>query len=98
MLKIIVACGSGMGSSQMIKMKVSKVLKKMGIEAHIHHTNIGEAKSTADQYHVVICPENFADSFISVEKKGICVITLQNLLDEKEIESKLVAANIASIK
>lgn len=98
MIKVVVACGSGMGSSQMIKMKVAKVLKKLDIAADIHHTNIGEAKSTASSYHVVICPENFLSTFESVQKSGGCVIPLKNLLDEKEIEAKLVAANVASMK
>ena len=32
MLKVIAACGSGMGSSQLIKMKLQKVFKKLGID------------------------------------------------------------------
>ena len=97
MLKIVVACGSGMGSSQIIKMKVSKVLKKMNIQADIHHTNIGEAKSTAENYSAVICPENLRSTFEAAEKKGIKIVALKNLLDEKEIEEKLVAADIAAL-
>lgn len=98
MLKIVIACGSGMGSSQIIKMKVSKVLKKLNIEATLHHTNVGEAKSSAENYDAIICPENLADVFIEVQKKGKCVITLKNLLDEKEIESKLIASDVINIK
>lgn len=98
MIKVVVACGSGMGSSQMIKMKVAKVLKKMGVDADIHHTNIGEAKSTASSYHVVICPENFVSTFEATQKAGGCVIPLRNLLDEKEIETKLAAANVATMR
>ncbi len=94
MIKIVVACGSGMGSSQIIKMKVSKVLKKLNIAADIHHTNIGEAKSTAVNYHAVICPENLADTFNAAKDKGVKIIPLKNLLDEKEIERKITEANI----
>lgn len=97
MIKVVVACGSGMGSSQMIKMKVEKVLKKMGVEATLHHTNIGEAKTTAHDYNVIICPENLGSTFDSVKDK-VTVITLKNLLSEKEIEEKLTAANVASMK
>ena len=32
-LKVIAACGSGMGSSQIIKMKLEKAFKKLGIDA-----------------------------------------------------------------
>ena len=97
MLKIVVACGSGMGSSQIIKMKVSKVLKKLNITADIHHTNIAEAKTALHNYHAVICPENLVDTFAAAQEKGIRVIALKNLLDEKEIEQKLTAADIAAL-
>ena len=52
MLKVIAACGSGMGSSQLIKMKLEKVFKNLGIEASIYHTNVGDAKSQANNYDV----------------------------------------------
>ena len=55
MLKVIAACGSGMGSSQLIKMKLEKVFKNLGIEASIYHTNVGDAKSQASTYDVVVC-------------------------------------------
>ena len=47
MLKVVVACGCGMGSSQLLKMNCSNVLKKLGVEHTIHHTSIDEAKSLA---------------------------------------------------
>ncbi|MBQ9239363.1 MAG: PTS sugar transporter subunit IIB [Treponema sp.] len=97
MVKIIVACGSGMGSSQMMKMKVQKVLGSMGVNATLHHTNIGEAKSTAEQYDVVICPDNLAGTFSALAAKGKVIVSLKNLLDENEIKSKLVAAGVASL-
>ena len=31
MLKVIAACGNGMGSSQIIKMKIEKIFKKLNI-------------------------------------------------------------------
>lgn len=42
-IKAIAACGNGMGSSQMIKMKINKVFKRLGIDAEIGHMSVGEA-------------------------------------------------------
>ena len=42
MLKVIAACGNGMGSSQVIKMKISKVFKKLGVDAQVDHNSVGE--------------------------------------------------------
>ena len=41
MLKVIAACGNGMGSSQIIKMKIEKIFKNLNIPVSIHHTSIG---------------------------------------------------------
>lgn len=89
MLKVIAACGSGMGSSQIIKMKIEKIFKKLGVAVQIEHTSIGIAKSQASQYDVVFCPDNFKDTFNGAAASGTIVIGLKNLLSEQEIEEKI---------
>lgn len=93
MLKVVAACGNGMGSSQIIKMKIVKVFKKLNITADIHHMSVGEAKTAASSYDVVFCSLSFVDDFKVRNKKPI-VIGLKNLLSEQEIEEK-VKANLA---
>ena len=87
MLKVVAACGNGMGSSQIIKMKIEKVFKKLGIQADIHHMSVGEAKSQANSYDVVFCSLSLVDNF--KVKGNTKVIGLQNLLSESEIEQKV---------
>ncbi|MBE6085235.1 MAG: PTS sugar transporter subunit IIB [Selenomonas ruminantium] len=87
-LKVIAACGSGMGSSQIIKMKLEKVFKKLGLDAEIYHTNVGDAKSQANNYDVVFCSESLVGTFTGTKAK---VIGLKNLLAEKEMEEKIKA-------
>lgn len=88
MLKVIAACGSGMGSSQLIKMNLEKVFKKLGIEASIYHTNVGDAKSQASNYDVVVCSEALVSTFANV-RSGIIVIGLKNLLSVPEMTEKI---------
>jgi len=90
MLRVIAACGSGMGSSQIIKMKINKVFKKLGIEAQIQHSSVGEAKGQASNFDVVICSEVLKGNFARAEASGTIVIGLKNLLSEQEIEEKIV--------
>lgn len=85
-LKVIAACGSGMGSSQIIKMKLEKAFKKLGIEADIYHTNVGDAKSQANNYDVVFCSESLVGTFTDAKAT---VIGLKNLLSEKEMTEKI---------
>lgn len=91
MLKIIAACGSGMGSSQIIKMKLDQTLKKLNIQAEVYHTNVGDAKSQANNYDVVICSESLVGTFAGVKAK---VIGLKNLLSNAEMEEKIKAAGL----
>lgn len=94
MLKVLVACGCGMGSSQMIKKNCSTVLKSMGIEHTIHHTSIDEAKSTANNYDLVVVATNF-EKHLKV-KEPTKVIGLKNLLNKTELKEKLIAAGFGS--
>ena len=91
MLKVIAACGSGMGSSQIIKMKLEKVFKKLGYQAEIYHTNVGDAKSQANNYDVVFCSESLVGTF---NGSKATVIGLKNLLSEAEMTEKIEAANL----
>jgi len=90
-LKVVAACGNGMGSSQVIKMKITKVFKKLGIEADIHHMSVGEAKSAASSYDMVFCSEALKSNFSNASAKTK-IVGLRNLLSEAEIETKLKEA------
>ncbi len=91
MLKVIAACGNGMGSSQIIKMKIEKIFKNLNVQAQIHHCSIGEAKTQAANYDVVFCSEALKGNFKNAESRGTKVIGLKNLLSESEIKEKILA-------
>jgi ascorbate PTS system EIIB component len=95
MLKVLAACGNGMGSSQIIKMKIEKVFKKLCIPVTIDHMSVGEAKSQGSNYDVVFCSVSLTDNF--KVRGNTKVIGLVNLLSESEIETKIKESNIAGI-
>ena len=90
MLKVLAACGAGMGSSQIIKMKIKKILDKLNIESSIDHMSVGQAKSMTTNYDVIFVAEGLKNNF-SV-KEPTKLIGLKNLLSEEEIEEKLKAS------
>lgn len=92
MLKVVAACGNGMGTSQIIKMKISNVFKRLSVQADVHHMSVGEAKSQASNFDVVFCSESLMNQFKSGPRTKI--IGLKNLLSEQEIEDKIKAAGI----
>lgn len=91
MLKVIAACGSGMGSSQIIKMKINKVFKKLGIDVTVQHNSVGEAKGQASSFDVVFCSEVLKSNFKRAEESGTIIIGLKNILSEQEMEEKILA-------
>ncbi|PTQ82949.1 PTS system IIB component (L-Asc family) [Trichococcus patagoniensis] len=88
-MKVLAACGSGMGSSQIIKMKITNVFKKLDIPLEIHHCAVSEAKTLAASYDVVVCSNALLDVFKNVDQSKTKIIGLKNLLSEKEIEEKV---------
>lgn len=90
MLKVIAACGNGMGSSQLIKMKISKVFKELGVDVTVDHNNVGNASSMAVNYDAVFVSSAFVSNFANAASKGVIIIGLKNLLSEQEIKEKII--------
>lgn len=95
MVKILVACTNGAGTSLMMKMRVEKATKDLGIQVQtIHHCSLSEGKSAATQYDVVFCPLNFVSMFDDAAKKGVKICGMKNVLSDKEAKELLTAAGI----
>ena len=93
MIKVLAVCGSVMGTSMIMKLKIGKVLQKLGVQADVNSCSLGEAKSGLSNYDLVL-----SSTHIASELKGVPntkIIGLLNLLDEKEFVSKLTKAGIA---
>ena len=84
--KIMCCCGSGIGSSLMIRLNVEKVLKKMGktgIEV-VHSTTSDAQPGAAD---IFVVGGDLADFVDKLPHK----IVLQNIMSAQELEEKLTA-------
>ncbi|WP_105613980.1 PTS sugar transporter subunit IIB [Vallitalea okinawensis] len=90
MLKVLAACGNGMGSSLIIKMKIEKVLKEMGYDCEVHHASVGQAKSDARNFDLVLVSQVFVKEFSNAGNAK--VVGLVNLLSEQEIKEKVESA------
>lgn len=91
MVKVLAACGNGMGSSMVIKMKVENALRKLNqTDFTVNSCSVGEAKGLAVGYDIVI-----ASLHLIQELEGRTngkLIGLDNLMDDKEITEKLSQA------
>ena len=91
MLKVVVACGCGMGSSQMMKMRAQEVFKKLNVQVSLHHTSIDEASSSASEYDLIIVSEALVRNFKNTKAK---VIGLKNIMSKAEMEQKILESGI----
>ncbi|UVD81881.1 PTS sugar transporter subunit IIB [Mycoplasma iguanae] len=89
-LKIVAACGNGMGTSMIIKLKVQKICKALGIEADIEALSMGQSKGLTASVDIIISSTHLSSEFNHNQKAKI--VGVKNLMDEKEIESALKAA------
>lgn len=91
MLKVLAACGAGVGTSQIIKMKLQKFFNKYEIPFEMTHLSVGMAKTEVNKYDVVITMAGLTSSFTNVRPETK-IIGLVNLMSDAEIETKLKAA------
>lgn len=87
MLKIIAACGNGMGSSLMMKMKVEEAFRELSVPVKVEHMSVGEAKNASNSYDVVFVSSALVANFAHV--KNAKIIGLNNLLSKDEMLEKI---------
>jgi ascorbate PTS system EIIB component len=94
MVKILVCCASGSGTSMMMKLAAEKACKALGIEGQVAHMPIAEAKSAARNYDIVITSPAFVATFDSV-KDHVKIAAVKNPLSQAEYSEILKANGLA---
>lgn len=84
MIKIITVCGNGIGSSNLLAMKISQLAKKNGIEVDARPSDFNGAQGESPDIFVTV--EEFAKQF-KADKK---VVTVRSYADKKKIEEDLL--------
>ncbi|MDC3418551.1 PTS sugar transporter subunit IIB [Aquibacillus salsiterrae] len=83
-MKILVVCGNGLGSSFIVEMNVKTILKELGIEAEVTHTDLTTSKSENADYYL-----GAADLIENIEDGKRKLIKLNNIMDKKELREAL---------
>ena len=87
MLKILMVCGAGLGSSFACQMSVEGVLKELGVEANLDHCDISSASGM--KADIIISGKNFESQFKHYNINSD-MIFLNRLVDKNEIKEKLI--------
>lgn len=84
-MKILVCCGSGLGSSFMIEMNIEKVLKELNLSGiEVNHSDLSSAKGIKADIYV-----GTRDIAVRLEGLGGEVVSLNNMIDMNELKEKL---------
>lgn len=87
MMKIVTLCGMGFGSSLMLKMTIEDILRARGLKAEVVAWDLGSFKG--QKADIVVAPD---DMLRHLKDYPGTVVLISNLVDRKEIETKVVAA------
>ena len=90
MLKVLAVCGNGMGTSAIIKMRAEKALSSHKVNCKVEACSTGQVGSRINNYDVVLAQIHLAGQLKA--KGSTKIIPLKNLMDAKEMETKLVEA------
>ena len=82
-MKIMAVCGSGLGSSFMVEMNIKKVLKKIGVEAEVEHSDLASALPGAAD--VFVMGKDIESATVPADK----LIVLDSIISMPELEEKL---------
>ena len=81
-MRIMAVCSTGLGSSFMIEMKMKEVLREMGIDGEVNHTDLGSV--TPEMADVFVCTNDLAGSILVGN-----VIAIPNITDKNAMKEKL---------
>lgn len=93
MLRVIAACGNGMGSSLMVKMKIEEVFREINVPAKVEHMSVGDAKNQGSNADIIFVSSALEHNLAQAKNKTT-VIGLKNLLSKAEILEKLKASKV----
>ncbi|NPV69079.1 MAG: PTS sugar transporter subunit IIB [Firmicutes bacterium] len=82
--RILVVCGSGLGSSLLVEMNIAEAIGELGIDAEVSHADLASAKSLKPDIIV-----GTMDLFPQIKDKAPHVVALRSLFDKKEVKDKI---------
>ncbi len=83
-MKILVVCGSGVGSSLMVSMNIKAILKELNIDnVEVNNTDLASASPTMAD--VVVIGKDLSNSLTGFND----VIVLNSIIDKKELNEKI---------
>lgn len=84
-MRIVTVCGSGVGSSMMLKVYAQQILSSEGIEAEVDASDITSISPMS--YDIIITTTGFSEVLRGAEDK---VVKIDNLTDKAYLKEQLL--------
>lgn len=84
-MKIATVCGSGVGSSMMLKVYAQQMLKAEGIEAEVDASDITSISPAS--YDIIVTTTGFSEVLRGADDK---TIKIDNLMDKEYLKEQLL--------
>lgn len=85
MLKILVVCGNGLGSSFLMEMNINKVLKEIGVKANVDHCDLTSAKGY--KANIIVGTKDITSQLVGY---ATVLVELNNILDLEDMKKKII--------
>jgi len=86
-MKILVVCGSGLGSSFMMEINIKNILKELNLSnVEVEHTDLSSAKGM--QADIYMGTRDITTQFTGFKGE---IISLDNMIDKEYMKTQLVA-------
>ncbi len=89
MIKILVVCGAGLGSSLACQMATQQAMDALGVKAQVTHADTNSAGPLSKTVDILVAAKNF-QKLIEGKQLEIPTVFLERIVDKKEITEKLV--------
>jgi PTS system ascorbate-specific IIB component len=88
-VKVIAFCGTGLGTSGILKVNAERALARLGIEADVTATDVAGLEAASEEAQVILASPELV-KFIG--KTYADVVVIENYFDLEELTTKLEVA------
>ncbi|GFN30133.1 PTS sugar transporter subunit IIB [Paenibacillus xylaniclasticus] len=90
MKQIVVACNSGLGTSLMIRLNIEALMRELGLEVVVEHTDVTSLR--AHNAKLIVCSSYIMDSIEVADDKEI--IGLDDIMDRQYLKHELMNSKV----
>ena len=86
MLRVVAICGSGVGTSAILKLNAERALDRLGIDAEVSASDVASLSTTASDAQVILSSPELVSR---IGETNADIVVIENYFDLTELQNKL---------